>query len=138
MLSVMLPPATRPVIFHRVWITRSVSTQSSAMEASTFLRASPDNRMHSANKHPTVLFKLIWIHRMPSVVRVNVNQENPVRVAESTVTALSQQDWSIRFVVKRSVNAVSTKIIVVAIVTVLRIIVLVCIVTDIHRELKRA
>ena len=55
---------------------------------------------------------------MPSVVRNNVNQENPVRVAESTVTALSQQDWSIRFVVKGSVKLVYALIIVVTIVTV--------------------
>ena len=50
--------------------------------------------------------------------RNNVNQENPVRVAESTVTALSQQDWSIRFVVKGSVKLVYALIIVVTIVTV--------------------
>ena len=56
---------------------------------------------------------------------VDVNHENPDRVAESPVTVLSHQDWSILFVVKGSVNAVSTKIIVVKIVIVLRIIVLV-------------
>ena len=56
---------------------------------------------------------------------VTVNQENPDRVAESPVTVFSPKDWIIRFVVKGSVKAVPSKIIVVAIVTAFRIIVLV-------------
>ena len=61
---------------------------------------------------------------------VGVNREHPDLVAESPVTVFSQQDWIILFVVKGSVNGVSTKIIVVKIVTVFRIIVLVKLVSQ--------
>ena len=56
----------------------------------TSLHAKADNRVHCADKRRIVLSKMIWIHRMQSVVRIDAKADNRVHGAESPTTVLSK------------------------------------------------